>query len=481
MGLRTANQYKDALRQYNPNIYVAGKKQENVVDNECFQISLKEACKQFEWANHPETREEFTEWSDLIGEKVSFWTALRRTKEDLFKMAEVTKKYNGKEFCTFCQGAGPGTLYALTWEIDQARGTDYHRRYLEALKECQRHDTRGCIGVMDAKGDRSKLPSQQSDPDLYVRLVDKTREGIFVQGAKTHTSNAPVAEFVIVSPCGVLTEADKDYALAFMVPIDAPGLTFITRPAPGFLDYRPGPKTIENPVSSSIGFTESITVFDNVFIPWEHVFMCGEWEFTDNYIRYFSASARLSKLICTSSRTDIIAGAAALMAEYNGVARAGHIRNKLIDMMIASEIGWGCALGSIAKSTMHPSGVPVPDLSIANAGLYHCRLRLIEFLGMLQEIAGGLVTTMPLEADYRNEELRPLIDKYLQGKVGIKTENRLKLLYFINELTASRFCGYLISSALSAGGTPETNRLDVARSYNLGEKISNIKKWCSID
>lgn len=481
MGIRTAGQYKEALRRLNPNIYVAGKKQENVVDNDCFQISLKEACKQFDWANDPETREEFTEWSDLINDNVTFWTALRKTPEDLFKMADVTKKFNGKEFCTFCQGAGPGTLYALTWEIDQARGTKYHQRYLDALKDCQVNDKRGCIGIMDAKGDRSKGPSQQSDPDLYVRVVDKTADGIYVHGAKTHTSNAPLAEFVIVTPCGVLAEEDKDYALAFMVPVDAPGLTFITRPAPGFLDHRLGPKEMEAPVSSSIGFTESVTIFDNVFVPWEHVFMCGEWEFTDSYIRYFSASARLSKLICSSSRTDIVAGAAALMAEYNGVSRASHIKNKLIDMMIASEIGWGCALGAISKSAMHPSGLPVPDLSIANAGLYHCRLRLVEFLAVLQEIAGGLVTTMPLEADYRNETLRPLIDKYLQGKDGIKTEDRLKLLYFINDLTASRFCGYMISSALVAGGTPETNRLDVARSYDLGGRIDNIKKWCRID
>ena len=150
-------------------------------------------------------------------------------------------------------------------------------------------------------------------------------------------------------------------------------------------------------------------------------------------------------------------------------------------MMISSEIGWGCALGAIAKSTQHPSGIPVPDLSIANAGLYHCRQRLVEFLGTLQEIAGGLVTTMPLEADYRNEHLRPLIDKYLQGKAGIKTEDRMKLFYFINDITASRFCGYLTGRALVAGGTPETNRLDVARSYDLADKINTVKKWCKIE
>lgn len=480
MSIRTKEQYLESLRQLNPAIYIGGEKVSNVVDNEYFKISLTEACKLADLANDQETRSDFTDYSELIGEEISWWTKVRQNENDLKKMACTAKKYNAKGFCTFCQGAGPGNLFSLTWEIDQAKGTDYHQRYIEKLKEVKRKDMRGCIGVMDPKGDRSKRPSEQVDPDLHLRVVDKTNDGIYVNGAKMHTSNAPIAEFIIISPGGVLTEKDADYALSFVLPIDTKGLKFITRPAPGYLEHTMGPKQMENPVSSCIGFTESLTIFDNVFVPWENVFMCGEWEFTDNYIRSFSASARLSKLICVSARTDILAGAAALISDYNGTQKASHIRNKIIDMMIASEIGWGCALGAISASKMHPSGVPIPDLSIANAGLYHTRLRFIEFLGQLQEIAGGIVTTMPLETEYQNEATKKYMDKYLCGKEGVKTEDRLKLLYFIAELTATRFCGYLISSALSAGGSPETNRIDVARNYNLLEKMQYVKDWCNI-
>ena len=208
--------------------------------------------------------------------------------------------------------------------------------------------------------------------------------------------------------------------------------------------------------------------------------MCGEWEFTKNLIGYFSPYVRICKGTCTSARTDILVGAAALISYFNGTDRASHIRSKLTDMMIASEIGWGCALASVSKSTMHPSGIPIPDSSISNAGLYNSRLRFIEFLGTLQEIAGGIVTTMPAETEYLNQESKPYIEKYLKGRNDIPTEDRMRLLYFIQDLTASRFSGYLMASAICAGGTPETNRVEVFRNYNLLDKINNIKALCNI-
>jgi aromatic ring hydroxylase len=287
---------------------------------------------------------------------------------------------------------------------------------------------------MDPKGNRSLSPSRQADPDLYLRVVERNDKGIIVNGAKMHTSDAPITHFIFTCPSGVLQEADKDYALSFAIPVDTKGIKFITRPAPGPLES----KKMESPVSSHIGFVECLTVFDHVFVPWERVFMCGEWEFTENLIRYFSPYVRICKGTCTSARTDILAGAAALIADYNGTAKASHIKSKITDMIMSSEIGWACALASVARSTMHPSGIPIPDISFSNAGLHHSRLRFIEFLGTLQEIAGGIVTTMPGEAEYNNEDIKNYIEKYLKGRNDIATADRMKLLYFIQDLTAAR-------------------------------------------
>jgi aromatic ring hydroxylase len=371
---------------------------------------------------------------------------------------------------------GLNVLWAVTYDIDQAKGTQYHERLKNFFRELQKDDLRYCMGVMDPKGNRSLSPSKQADPDLYLRVVERNDKGIIVNGAKMHTSDAPITHFIFTCPSGVLQEADKDYALSFAIPVDTKGIKFITRPAPGPLET----KEMESPVSSHIGFVECLTVFDHVFIPWERVFMCGEWEFTENLIRYFSPYVRICKGTCTSARTDILAGTAALIADYNGTAKASHIKSKITDMIMSSEIGWGCALASAAKSTMHPSGIPIPDISFSNAGLYHSRLRFIEFLGTLQEIAGGIVTTMPGESEYNNEDIKSYIEKYLRGRNDVSTADRMKLLYFIQDITASRFSGYLMGSAICAGGTPETNRVEVTRNYNLFEKINNVKALCNI-
>lgn len=477
MGIKTSEQYLESLAELKPNVYIMGEKISDIVHSEYFQITLKEMCKWYDWANEPGKKEDFVYWSPLTNEYVSFWTHLRQDKEELRKLIGVMKKHNARHFCSMCMVIGVSIMWATTYDIDHARGTNYHERLKKFFKHLQKEDLRYCLGVMDPKGDRSLTPSGQADPDLYLRVVDKNSDGIVVKGAKMHTSNGPVVHYIFVCPSGLLNEEDAAYAVSFAIPIDTKGITFITRPAPGPLTK----KTLENPVSSQIGFVECVSVFDEVFIPWENVFMCGEWEFTRALVGYFSPYVRLCKGTCTSARTDIIAGAASLIADYNGVGRAGHIRNKITDMMIASEIGWGCALGAISNAIQHPSGIPIPDVSISNAGLYNSRLRFVEFLGMLHEIAGGSVTTMPTEAEYMNEETRRHIEKYFRGRSDISTEDRLKLLYFIQDITASPFSGYLLGSAICAGGTPETNRVEVQRSYNLDEKIRNIKALCNIN
>ncbi|MBN2283982.1 MAG: hypothetical protein JXO48_08845 [Deltaproteobacteria bacterium] len=476
MGIKTSAEYLESLKKLKPNVYIAGEKVEDVSANKFFQPSIQEICKFYDWTNDPEMRDDFVYWSSLVNEEVSFWTHIRETKEAFVKLLEIMKKNNARNFCSFCMGIGPCVFWATTYDIDQAKGTNYQERLKEFFKKLQREDLRFCLGVMDPKGDRSLPPSRQADPDLHLRIVDRNSEGIVVNGAKMHTSSAPLAHYIFCAPGGFLAEEDKDYAVSFAIPIDTKGITYITRPSPCPLNATP----MTNPASIRHNMVECLTVFDNVFVPWENVFMAGEWEFTDRFIHYFSSYGRPVKATCISARTDMIIGAASLISEYNGVSRASHIRSKINEMMITSNIGWGCVLGAVANSVQHPSGIPIPDISLSNSGLYYSRLRFVEFLGMLMEIAGGVVTTMPIEADLKNEETWPLIEKYFKAKSDIPTEDRLKLLYFIQELTASRFGGYFLSSAICAVGTPETNKLEVLRNYDLLTQIENVKDICNI-
>ncbi|SHK52413.1 4-hydroxybutyryl-CoA dehydratase / vinylacetyl-CoA-Delta-isomerase [Desulfatibacillum alkenivorans DSM 16219] len=477
MGIKTGDQYVESLRKLSPTVYIGGEKITSVVDSPFFATPIREMKKFYDWQSDPETKDDFTFHSPITNETVGFWTHLRQTPEELLAMVETMKRTNARHFCSMCMGIGLSVLWGVTWEIDRDKNTTYHANFRRFFEHLQKEDLRYCLGVMDPKGDRSLPPSRQPDPDLYLRVAEKRDDGIIVRGAKAHTSNGPITHYFFAMPCRAMGEDDADYCLSFAIPVDAPGISFITRPAPGPL----APKEFECPVSTRIGFTESLTVFDDVFIPWENVFMCGEWEYTQKLIGLFSPYVRFAKGTCTSARIDILAGTAALIAQANGVPGAGHVRSKITDMANASEIGYGCAIASVQKSVMHESGIPIPDNGIANAGLYHTRTRFAQFLGTLQEIAGGIVTTMPTEQEYSNPEIRPLIDKYFQASPLVTAEDRMRILYLIQELTASRWSGYLIASAICAGGTPETNRMEVARNYNLLEKMENVKAICGIN
>ena len=476
MGIITRDKYLDSLRKQKPDVYIAGEKVENVVDNPWFRSNLNHVALTYDLSNDPEYTELTRSWSPLVNEEVSFWTHIRQDKDDLAKMIKTINTISGRHFCTFCLSMLGGVLWAGTYDIDKVFGTEYHERFKEFYKHIQKNDFRCAIGIMDPKGDRSLKPSQQTDPDLYLRIVEKRADGIVVKGAKLHSTSAPCIHYFIAFPCRVMAENEKEYAISFAVPIETKGLTFITRPAASPLVA----KEIENPISSDHGFVESLSVFDNVFIPWERVFMCGEWEATEALLGLLQRYLRLGKCACTPARVDILIGAATLISEYNGTEKASHIAHKITEMMLASKIGWGCANGAVLNSTNHPSGVCFADLAMCSAGVNYVRSRYAEFVGVLHDIAGGLVTTMPTEADFKNPVTKPLIEKYLQGKVGTSVENRFRLFNLIQDIAASRFSGYIMSSVICAAGSPETNRIDVVRNYDLANRKRITKAMAKI-
>jgi 4-hydroxybutyryl-CoA dehydratase/vinylacetyl-CoA-Delta-isomerase len=476
MAIKTKKDYIDSIGNLRPTVYVSGQKIENIVESPYLRTTINNLGLGYDWANDPRYEDLLTNWSTLINEKVSFWAHIRKDPDDLMQMVRAINHFSGKYLCTMCMSMGLAALWATTYDIDQAKGTEYHQRFKNFFIKLQREDLRFVLGVMDPKGDRQLPPSKQPDPDLFLRVVEERPDGIVVNGAKMHTTSAPAAHYFVASPSRVLGPDDKEYALAFACPTDTKGITFITRPAAGPLEQ----KDMENPISSQIGFVESLSVFDNVFIPWEKVFMCGEWDFTAGFINYFSSYVRLAKGTCVAARTEMLAGISAQAAEYNGVEKAAHIRNKITDMIMDAKIGYGCAVAAARLATVHPSGIAFPDILTSNAGLYNTRLKYIHHLGVMQEIAGGAITTMPVEADYKHPEIGPLVKKYMQGKVGTPVEERYRILQLIQDMTASRLTGYLIGSALCAGGTPETNRVEVFRNYNLSERKENAKVLAKI-
>jgi 4-hydroxybutyryl-CoA dehydratase/vinylacetyl-CoA-Delta-isomerase len=331
--------------------------------------------------------------------------------------------------------------------------------------------------MMNPKGDRSKkLNQQESLPG--VRVVKKTEKGIVVSGAKVSLSYGPCSKYIFVVPNGALSEEEKDFAVAFALPSDAEGLTYIVKPAP----VKENPDyDMECPIGSAIGIVEGMAIFEDVFVPWEHVFLCGEYDMAQRVPHFFSNIQRQSKCACLAGHTDLVCGTAALVADVNGLgANVPHIRDKLTRLMMQAEVAYGCALGSAVEGSLHPSGVYVPSTIIANAGLNYIKGLAGDHIQLIHDIAGGIIVTMPTEGDYQNPKIRQWMDTYLAGNDKYTAEERIRALYLAQEISSTKFTGYFLGWAINASGSPVTGEITVRSEYDLQKRLDIAKKWAGI-
>lgn len=471
--LKTKEEYLQSLRDQHPKVYTQGKQVDSVVDHPVFQPGIACCCVTYEAQHDPEYRDQVLVDSPLIGDKVNRWVHIPQSADDLITRARLIREFSRNRVCLFrCLTVDPlCSLWVTTYDIDQKYGTDYHQRFVEYAKYIQANDLFASGGIMDARGDRSLRPHQQADPDLYLHVVERNKKGIVVRGAKANISSVPYTNEFIALPSRALTEKDKEYAVAFAVPVDTEGITYISRPAGT-------PKTskkIEHPISSRSGHAIEMIIFEDVFVPWERVFLCGEWDFAGLAALHFASIHRWSKCGCLAAQIDQKIGAAALLAEYNGVGHRWNIRDTLVQMMVDAEIGYATALASAIEGHLHPSGCFLPNYLLANVGKLHCGVSVGRHYMAVQEIGGGLTVTSPFEEDYFNPETHDLIEKYLKGKESVPTEHRYRAYKLAEDLVASRWAGGYISTAINAAGSPMAEKIQIEREYDL-EVVKDIAR-----
>lgn len=471
MTIKTAEEYKERLKIMKPNVYAGGQliKRDDPILTPC----INTVAYTFEAAADPQFQDLVVTTSHVTGEKISRFTNVNTSVDDLLKKQEMTR--------ALCQRAGgciqrcmaTDTMNAIgvvSKEIDDAKGTDYHRRFLEFLKYYQKNDLVGSTAQSDVKGDRSKRPHQQTDPDLYLRVVEKRKDGIVVRGAKNHITMGPYVDEHLVIPTRTLTKEESDWAVAFAIPADTDGIKNITR--------------ITNPRSrielkapyNQYGAAESVVVFDNVFVPWERVFMCGEWEFGGRLALTFADFHRHSYCGCKPAITDIIMGATALVAEYNGVGNASHIRDELTELMIIAELAYGAGIAASVKAHPTSSGIYEPSFLYSNCGRYITGINVYHEYDVLTSVAGGLPSTLPFEQEWLNPETKTYLEKYIMRNPEISAEKQHRLFRFISDFSCSATGGWAQYAGVHGGGSPIMEKIGIRSQYDLESK-KNIAKY----
>ena len=483
MSLMTGEEYIESIRKRKMQVYLFGKKVEDPVDDPILRPSLNSVRMTYDLAQMPEYEDLMTAVSPYTGRRVNRFTHIHQSAGDLVKKVKMQRLLGQKTAACFqrCVGMDAfNAVFSTTYETDRKYATHYHENFKQFMIYCQDNDLTVDGAMTDPKGDRSKAPHEQADPDLFLRVVERRPDGIVVRGAKAHQTGALNSHEIIIMPTISMGPDDKDYAVSFAVPMDTPGIFMIIGRQSCDTRKREGSELDVG--NAEFGGVEALTIFDDVFVPNERIFLNGETEFAGMMVERFAGYHRQSYGGCKVGVGDVLIGAAAVAADYNGAARASHIKDKLIEMTHLNETLYCCGIACSAEGHPTDSGNYIIDLLLANVCKQNVTRFPYEIARLAEDIAGGLMVTAPSEADLRDEKLGAYVEKYLKGVSGVSTENRLRILRLIENLTLGTAAVGYRTESLHGTGSPQAQRIMIARQGNLQHKkelaktIAHIKE-----
>jgi 4-hydroxybutyryl-CoA dehydratase/vinylacetyl-CoA-Delta-isomerase len=480
--LKTAREYVESLRKLKLNVYLLGEKVEDPVDNPIIKPSMNAVAMTYKMAHDPKTRDLATTDSMLTGKKVNRFVSLFKSPEDMVAKVKLQRELGQRTACCFqrCVGMdGINATFSTTYEIDEKYGTDYHQRFRKWLEYVQENDLCVAGAMTDVKGNRGVAPSQQADPDMFIHVVERRDDGIVIRGAKANITGTINSHEMLLMPTLRMREDDKDYSVCCAVPTDAKGITHIYgRQSCDTRKLEEGDIDIGN---YNFGGHETLSIMDNVFVPRERVFMCGEYDFSIMLVERFAAYHRQSYGGCKPGIADVLIGAAASMADYNGVRKAAHIREKIGEMIHLSETIHACGLASAHQAWKTKAGNWQSHILLSNVCKHNTTRFPYEITRLAEDIAGGILVTTPSEKDFRHPEIGKLVDKYLKGDPAYSTEDRYRMLTLIHAMCFGTVAPSYHTESMHGAGSPQAQKIMIERETDMDAKQRFARSIAGID
>ncbi|HVB78056.1 MAG TPA: 4-hydroxyphenylacetate 3-hydroxylase N-terminal domain-containing protein [Candidatus Nitrosotalea sp.] len=457
----TGAEYIQSLRALKTEVHFMGERVQSVVDHPAMRPHVNAAAVTYDLAHDPVHRELVRAVSHLTGRPVNRWTHIPRSQEDLVKKVKMLRVAGGITGTCFQRCVGMDaliTLYSVTREIDERHGTEYHKRFCAFLIQTQDQDLMTDGAMTDAKGNRSKPPHAQHDPDLFVRVVERGEDGIVIRGAKLHQTGAVNSHQFLIMPGQALSPEDADYAVACAIPADAPGVILVfgrqvndSRKWEGRVDQG-------NARYGVVG-GEAMVILDDVFVPWEDVFMCGESDFAGPLVDRFAAYHRQNYGACKSGNLDVLVGATAAVARMHGVLGSAHVRDKLAEMAHQCESMFSGALACSYECSTLGCGTAFVNPLLANSAKLNTARGYPEVTRLAQDVAGGFLATMPSERELDNPRVAGFVRKYLTTDPDVPAEERIRLGRLIENMTGAS----PIVECMHGAGSPQAQKVVIQR------------------
>lgn len=464
-------------------IFLFGEEVENYVDHPMVRPSINALAMTYELSHQEEYQDLIVEKSSLSGNVVNRFTHLFQNNDDLVKKIKMQRLLGQKTGCCFQRCVGMDAFSAIdivTHKMDKDLDTDYNDKFRQYLSWVQEEDLVVDGAMTDPKGDRGLSPSEQLDPDMYLRIIKKNDGGVVIRGAKLHQTGAINSHEILVMPTRALKENEKEYAVVCAVPGDAEGIIYVYgRQTSDSRKLEGGEIDVGN---FQFGGQEAVVIFEDVFVPWEKVFMNGEVDYTGMLIETFAGYHRASYGGCKTGIGDVLIGAVQAVSKYQGIDTASHIKEKIGEMVHLNETLYAGGIAASSEGEQTDSGTYLVNMILANV----CKLNITRFpyeiARLAQDITGGLMVTMPSEKDFEHPEVGPLLKKYLVGVTNYPVEFRQRMLRLIENLTLGTGAVAYLAESMHGAGSPMAQMIMLRRLAELDRKegmalqIANISK-----
>ncbi len=464
--------YRESLRRYRPRVFVDGRRIDSVADEPALAPGINAIGVTYDFALVPEHAPVMRAIEAASGREVNRMLHLNRSGDDLLRKLEAVRLVCRESGCAqrYLTHDALNAIYQTTHRLNAAHRSEYHGRLLGYLRQVQDQDLTCGVAMTDAKGDRSLRPHQQPVADTYVRVVGRKPGGIVIRGTKAIVTGAPYVHDLLVMPCRAMTAADADFAVCCAVPLDAPGLTIVARPA-----GRPGEKAAL--FTGRYGQSTGVALFDDVFVPDERVFLAGEWEHTGFLVSSYATHHRHSCIGARAGFGDLLIGAGVLMCEANGLDPDAHphLREAMVELISIVEGFYACGVAASVYPEADPAGTVQPDTVFANIGKLLLATQIYDMQRLAHTVSGGLVVALPGPDEDHNPETRADLQAVLGGRADIPAAHRLQVARLLEDLTASYSAGWYSVISLHGGGSPEAMKREIFRRYPLQEKAALVE------
>lgn len=455
--MKTGQEYLDSIREMNFQIYIDGDKLDNALEHPSVIAAANAVAATYDLAHEPDFRDRVITTSHLTGESITRFQHVPQSVDDLVAKVNLTRYCNRRlGMCSFrCIQNAYAPILHITRKIDSEKGTSYRQNFTEWVKYMQKNDLLACPAITDAKGNRKIPAHKQPDPDMYLRVVDKNKKGIVLRGAKLHQTGAVFSHEKLVFPSTTHRQGDEDYAVVCAVPGNAEGIIHISVRQPQ--DDRRKESVEVDLGNIRYGVHECIVIFNDVFVPWERVFMCGEVEYVDEVVGLLGASHRPTTSGCKAGWADVLIGAVQLMAEYNGLDKVAHVRDKLADMIAIAETMYSCGIAAAVRGFELPHAGYVSDPVLANNAKYYASKAVFDLIRLAEDITGGILSCCPSEKEMKNPEIAPYLERFLKGVDEVPAEHRVRIVRLIENISWG--LGSILHSATHGGGSGQACKM----------------------